>query len=161
MYRRCKASRSSIPQRLALLHRPWQTGEGGGRVEPEGERRWPVPRPFEAAGRFIVGLLWRFIADHCLLHASALTYTSLLSIVPLLAIVFSVLKGLGAQRQIAPLLLSRVALEPETAERLLGYIDRTNVGTLGALGAVALLTTVISVLGAIEQSFNHIWRVAI
>ncbi|HZR85088.1 MAG TPA: YihY/virulence factor BrkB family protein [Candidatus Binatia bacterium] len=109
--------------------------------------------------RFAVAVGRRFFVDNCLLHASALTYTSLLSIVPLFAIMFAVLKGLGAQQQLEPLLLSRLALDPDTASRIVQYIERTNVGTLGALGAAGLLATVISVLGAIEASFNHIWRV--
>lgn len=116
-------------------------------------------RPFARIGRYLVAIVKRFIADRCLLHASALTYTSLLSIVPLLALVFSVLKGLHAQHGLEPLLLSRLALEPETASWLITYIDNTNVTTLGTLGAVGLLMTAISVLGAIENSFNHIWRV--
>ncbi len=109
--------------------------------------------------RFIAAAGWRFQADACLLHASALAYVSLLSLVPLLAVVFSVLKGLGVQRRIEPLLLSHLALDPAVAERIVTYIDRTNVGTLGTLGAAALVVTVISVLGNIETSFNHIWRV--
>jgi len=101
----------------------------------------------------------RFWEDGCLLHASALTYTTLLSLVPLLALMFAVLKGLGVQRRLEPLLLSRLPLDPEATERVLTYIDHTNVGTLGALGAAALVASVISVLGSIEGSFNHIWRV--
>jgi len=109
--------------------------------------------------RFVVALGRRFNGDGCLLRASALTYTTLLSLVPLLALIFAVLKGLGAQRHLEPLLLSRLALDPEVSDRIMTYINRTNVSTLGALGAAALITTVISVLGSIEASFNHIWRV--
>jgi membrane protein len=101
----------------------------------------------------------RFWDDGCLLHASALTYTTLLSLVPLLALMFAVLKGLGVQRRLEPLLLSRLPLDPEATERVLTYIDHTNVGTLGAVGALALVATVISVLSSVEGSFNHIWRV--
>src|SRR5438034_5510644 len=101
----------------------------------------------------------RFLADQCLMRASALAYTSLLSLVPLLALMFAVLKGLGVQRRLEPLLLSRLSLDSGTIESILTYIDHTNVGTLGALGAVALVATVVSVLGSIEGSFNHIWRV--
>jgi membrane protein len=109
--------------------------------------------------RFVVAAVWRFHSDACLLHASALAYVSLLSLVPLFAVMFAVLKGLGVQRRIEPLLLSRLALDPAVADRIVTYIDRTNVGTLGALGAAVLVVTVISVLGNIEASFNHIWRV--
>jgi membrane protein len=93
------------------------------------------------------------------MRASALAYTSLLSIVPLLAIMFATLKGLGVQHRLEPLLLSRLSLTPETTDLIIGYIDKTNVATLGLLGAATLIITVISVLGTIEASFNYIWRV--
>lgn len=108
---------------------------------------------------FPVAVGRRFYDDHCLLHASALAYASLLSLVPLFAVMFAVLKGLGVQRRLEPMLLSRLALDPNVVEQIIGYIDRTNVGTLGALGVAFLLLTVISLLGSIEASFNHIWRV--
>ena len=109
--------------------------------------------------RFMVAVGWRFYADHCLLHASALAYVSLLSLVPLFALMFAVLKGLGVQRRLEPLLLSRLALDHDVASRIIGYIDRTNVRTLGALGAVGLVFTALSVLSSVEASFNLIWRV--
>jgi len=115
-----------------------------------------LPRPLRLVG--LAG--WRFYDDQCLTRASALAYTSLLSIVPLLAVMFSVLKGLGAQQRLEGVLLSRLSLDPETTDLIISYIDNTNFGTLGALGAAALLLTVISVLGSIESSLNAIWRVA-
>lgn len=102
----------------------------------------------------------RFYDDQCLVRASALAYTSLLSIVPLLAVMFSVLKGLGAEGQLQGVLLSRLSLDAETVDLIVGYIDKTNFATLGALGAAMLILTVISVLGNIEASLNLIWRVA-
>src|SRR6185369_16461367 len=88
--------------------------------------------------RAAVYIMWvarRFYEDQCLMRASALAYTSLLSIVPLLAIMFATLKGLGVQHRLEPLLLSRLSLTPETTELIINYIDRTNVTTLGLLGA--------------------------
>jgi len=99
------------------------------------------------------------IDDGCFGRASVLTCTFVPSPVPRLALMFGVLRGLGVQRRIEPLLLSRLSLDPEVTQRILTYIDRTNAGTLGALGAVALIATVLSVLGSIEASFNEIWRV--
>jgi membrane protein len=115
--------------------------------------------PLGYAVQFIQTLVQRFTADGCLLYASALTYTTLLSLVPLLALMFAVLKGLGVQHRLEPVLLSRLSLSPEVTTQIITYIDQTNVRTLGALGAAALITSVISVLGSIEGSFNHIWRV--
>jgi membrane protein len=110
-------------------------------------------------GAFVVAVGRRFYADNCLRHASALAYTTLLSLVPLLALMFSILKGLGVQRRLEPLLLSRLALDQEVVDQIIGYIDKTNVGTLGTLGAATLFLTVISVLGAVEATLNEIWRV--
>lgn len=115
-----------------------------------------LPRPLRLIG--IAG--WRFYQDQCLVRASALAYTSLLSLVPLLAVMFAVLKGLGTEARLESVLLSRLGLDAETTDLIIGYIDRTNFSTLGALGAAALILTVISVLGNIEASFNAIWRVA-
>jgi membrane protein len=109
--------------------------------------------------RLVVAAGGRFYADNCLLQASALAYVSLLSLVPLFALMFAVLKGLGVQRRLEPFLLSRLALDHEVVGRIIGYIDHTNVGTLGALGAVGLVFTALSVLGSVEASFNLIWRV--
>ncbi len=118
-----------------------------------------IDRRVRALVRFFVAVARRFYDDRCLMHASALAYASLLSIVPLFALMFAVLKGLGVQRRLEPLLLSRLALEPQSIQQMIGYIDRTNVSTLGAVGAAALVFTVISLLGSIEASFNTIWRV--
>ena len=101
-----------------------------------------------------------FIGNRCLLQASALTYTSLLSLVPLLALMFSILKGLGVQNRLEPILLEKLSGgSEEIVTQIIRYIDRTNVGTLGALGLVGLIATAISVIGNIELSLNRIWGV--
>ncbi len=101
----------------------------------------------------------RFYEDDCLTRASALAYTSLLSLVPFLAVVFAVLKGLGFPRRIEPYILQRFALPPETMATIIDAIERTNVGVLGVAGAALLVLSVMSVLGSIEAALNHVWRV--
>jgi len=122
-----------------------------GRGEPRGLLR--------RAWEFLRVLALRYYADGCLLHASALTYTTLLSIVPLMALMFAVLKGLGAQGRLEHWLLTRLGLSPEVTEQIVAFVEGTNLGTLTTLGVVALLFTAISVLGNVESSLNHIWRV--
>ncbi len=101
-----------------------------------------------------------FFADGCLLRASALTYTSLLSLVPLLALMFALLKGLGVQNTLEPLILEKLAVGSEDiVTAVISYINNTNVGRLGLFGLLALLGTVITLLSNIEKSFNHIWGV--
>jgi membrane protein len=102
-----------------------------------------------------------FQSDQCLLRASALTYVTALSIVPFLAVAFSISKGLGFQNTdyIKEFLLKISAGRETVAEYVIGYINNTNVSTLGAVGVGVLLVTVFSLLGAIEQSLNTIWGV--
>lgn len=109
----------------------------------------------------LVSLVARdFMADRCMLRASALTYTTLLSIVPLLALMFSVLKGFGVQNALEPLILERIAVGSEQiVDTIITYINNTNVGRLGMVGLVALIISVLALLSNIEESFNHIWGV--
>lgn len=110
----------------------------------------------------VAALVFRdFFADRCLLRASALTYTTLLSIVPLLALMFSVLKGLGVQNTLEPILLHRFTVgSEEIVTQIIHYINNTSVGRLGTVGLLLLITTVITLLSNIEKSFNHIWGVS-
>ncbi|WP_328754268.1 YhjD/YihY/BrkB family envelope integrity protein [Geomesophilobacter sediminis] len=102
-----------------------------------------------------------FYQDGCLVRAAALSFTTLLSFVPLFALAFSVLKGFGVQNRLAPLILQQVAAGSEVVvTRVITYINNTNVGSLGAIGLVALLFTVVNMLGSIEEAFNAIWGVA-
>jgi membrane protein len=111
--------------------------------------------------RVVALTLWKFNAvDKGFLRASALTYSTLLSLVPLLALMFSVLKGLGVQRRLEPLLLEHLAVgNQDVVRQIIEYVDRTKIGALGALGLVALVFTAVSVLSNIEMSFNDIWQV--
>lgn len=124
---------------------------------PSWQRRLqPLLRLAYALGRDLVsGLLT--------LQAMSLVYTTLLSLVPLLAVSFSVLKGFGVHNQLEPLLLQ--FLTPlgsggqEIAQQLIGYVDNTNVGVLGALGLALLLYSVLSLISKIEQVFNLTWHI--
>ncbi len=102
-----------------------------------------------------------FVKDQCLLRSSALTYTTTLSIVPLLAVGFAVSKGFGFQNTdlIKGFLYKISAGKSEVVNKIIEYINNTNVTALGAIGVATLLLTVISLLGNIEKSFNTIWGV--
>jgi membrane protein len=97
------------------------------------------------------------------LRAMSLVYTTLLSIVPLIALSFSVLKGLGYHRDLEPVLYS--FLEPlgdrayELTAQVMGFVDNVRGGLLGSIGLVFLLYTVISMVQKVEESFNFVWRV--
>lgn len=101
-----------------------------------------------------------FLRDGCLLRGAALSFSTLLSFVPLFALAFSVLKGFGVQNRLAPLILQQVAAGSEVVvARVLDYINNTNMSSLGAIGLAALLLTVINMLGSVEDAFNAIWGV--
>lgn len=101
-----------------------------------------------------------FQRNNDLLWASALTYTTGLSIVPILAVALSALNGLGGAGVIRPLVERYLgANSPEITERLLSFVSNVNARTLGTIGAAALLFTVVLTLGTVEQAFNSIFRV--
>jgi membrane protein len=104
-----------------------------------------------------------FTEGHITLRAMGLVYTTLLSIVPLLAVSFSVLKGLGVHNQIEPLLLN--FLSPlgtkgeEISTKVIGFVGNIKVGVLGTLGLSMLFYTVISLIQKIESALNAIWKI--
>ncbi|MDO9083629.1 MAG: YihY/virulence factor BrkB family protein, partial [Humidesulfovibrio sp.] len=102
-----------------------------------------------------------FLTDHCIIRASALTFTTILAIVPLLAVAFSISKGFGLQNAdfFRDFLLGVSAGREEVVDKILQYIGNTNVKTLGWLGVGALLFTVFTTVGNVERAFNTIWAV--
>lgn len=95
------------------------------------------------------------------LHAMSLVYTTILSIVPLLALSFSVLKAFNVQDQFTPMLYT--FLEPmgekglEIHQNILSFVSNMKVGVLGIVGFVLLFYTAISLVQKIERAFNTIW----
>ena len=111
-------------------------------------------------GQILALVVRGFISDGCMLRASALTFTTLLSLVPLLALVFSVLKGFGVQNELEPLLLEQLAVGGGAAvTKIVEYINNTNVARLGSYGLIFLIVTVLTLLSNIEKSFNSVWGV--
>ncbi|MCG8530393.1 MAG: YihY family inner membrane protein [Desulfovibrionales bacterium] len=102
-----------------------------------------------------------FLQDNTMLRASALAYTTVLSIVPFLAVVFAVSKGLGVQNSqtLRFILLNMFAGNVEAVDFLLQYVNNTDVTALGVVGVATLLITVVSLMGNIEAAFNKIWNV--
>ncbi|HXF08366.1 MAG TPA: YihY/virulence factor BrkB family protein [Candidatus Acidoferrales bacterium] len=98
------------------------------------------------------------------LWAMSLVYTTLLSLVPLLALAFSVLKAFGAHNVAEPLIAEVLApLGPQGVEltrTIIGFVENMKVGVLGSVGLGFLLYTVVSLIQKVEQAFNQIWRVS-
>ncbi len=154
-------AKSAIAGRMDALSRRWNrlTGTIPLRLLGDHERRFAYAiRVLNAAGRDV-------IHGNLNLHAMSLVYTTLLSLVPLLAVSFSVLKGFGVHNQIEPALLG--ALEPlgsekavEITDQIIGFVDNVNVGVLGGVGLAILFVTILSLMRKIEGAFNSCWRVA-
>ncbi|MDX5439078.1 MAG: YihY/virulence factor BrkB family protein [Alteromonadaceae bacterium] len=131
-------------------------------ANPNPPQKWPWTWLYKT-GRSLYAVARDVISGQLTLHAMSLVYTTLLSIVPLLALSFSVLKAMGVHQRMEPLLYQ--FFEPmgpqgmEVAERILGFVDNMRVGVLGSVGLALLVYTVISLVQKIERSFNMIWRV--
>ena len=149
---------------------------------------WAVPvagEPFwqrngRAACRIVAIVGQEFFRDRISLRASALTFTVVLSMVPMLALGTAVLKGLGGDGQMRQMAYAFIDQQEtsapaspddtaaETASmnshlrravtQIFDYVDRTNFAALGAFGIAGLLLAVLTVLGSIEEAMNAIWR---
>jgi membrane protein len=97
------------------------------------------------------------------LRAMSLVYTTMLAIVPLLAFVFAVLKGLGVHRDLEPILQGFLSpLGPragELTDRIIEFVDNVSGSALASIGIVLLLYTALSMAQKVESSFNFVWRV--
>ena len=112
----------------------------------------------------IILLAYRaFDQNKCRLRASALTFYSLLSIVPMAAMAFGIAKGFGFERMLEQMLLEKLPGQQEAAQQIITFaqtmLDNTQGGVVAGIGVAFLFWAVIKVLGSIEQSFNDIWGV--
>lgn len=93
-------------------------------------------------------------------QASALTFVTLLGMVPALALVFALAKGFGFAETLRGLLVENLSdYQREILERVLVYVENTRVGTLGAVGLVLLLGTIVTTIASVEDTFNQVWHV--
>lgn len=122
---------------------------------------WPQRLCYQGV-RLIAVLVQDLTSGQLTLRAMSLVYTTLLSLVPLLAVSFSVLKAFGVHNQIEPLLINLVEpLGPQgkvLMTNILGFVENMKVGVLGALGLALLLYTVVSLIQKVEDAFNHVWH---
>lgn len=97
------------------------------------------------------------------LRAMSLVFTTLISLVPLIAVAFSVLKAFGIHNQIEPALLSLLAplgeKGPEITANIISFVQNVKVGVLGSVGVAMLFYTIIALVKKIENAFNFVWRV--
>ena len=114
--------------------------------------------------RFVVALIRDMFAGGLMMRSMSLVYTTLLSIVPLLAFSFSVLKGFGVHKQLEPLLFTM--LEPlgaqgaQITQQMIDLVDNLKGGVLGGISLAFFIYTAVSMVQKVEESFNYVWYVA-
>lgn len=104
-----------------------------------------------------------FFKDKCPLHASALTYYSMLSIVPVAALAFGISRGFGLQDALRKKLTEELPGHLEIVQSIMDFADAllevSRSGLIAGIGIVLLLWAAVRVLGNIEQTLNSIWGV--
>lgn len=113
--------------------------------------------------RFCYRVIQRFIVDKCIQRASALAYASLLAIVPLVALGFSVFTSFQAFDSISGSVRDTLLeyLLPTSQEAVQNYLGSVTSKTtaLSVFGIIGLLFTATALLNTIEEAFNAIWRI--
>jgi membrane protein len=104
-----------------------------------------------------------FSRDLCPLRASALSLYSLLSIVPVIAMLFGIAKGFGFEKTLTERLLEQVPHQETRVLQLINFaqtlLESAKGGVIAGIGVVVLFWAVISLIGNIEESFNYIWKI--
>jgi membrane protein len=115
------------------------------------------------AGRVVYVMARQLSTGELNLRAMSLVFTTLLSLVPLIAVAFSVLKAFGVHNQIEPVLLNFMAPLGEKAgemtSSIIGFVENVKVGVLGSIGLGMLFYTIIALVQKVESAFNFVWRV--
>lgn len=113
--------------------------------------------------RIIVLAARGFSNDKVMLRASALTFYSLLSIIPVAAIAFAIAKGFGLDQTLEQLITNEFQAHQEVLNWLLlnarNALDETRGVYIAGVGMIILFWSVLSLLDDIEDSFNHIWQI--
>jgi membrane protein len=113
--------------------------------------------------RILILAIRGFAEDKCPLSASALTFYSILSIVPVVAMAFGIAKGFGFQKLLEKELLEKFQGQEEVMNRVVAFahslLENTKGHMIASIGILFLLWTVIKLLSQIERSFNDIWEV--
>ncbi|MBI4042646.1 MAG: YihY family inner membrane protein [Deltaproteobacteria bacterium] len=133
-------------------------------VVREEAHAWWVDLAFHIARVFYL-VISGFFKNRCIIRATALAYASLLSIVPLLAVVFFLFHAFGGLSKVAekikPFIFENLAAGSGQIvyEQITQFIENVHANTIGAIGILVLIITAIGLMTAIEAAFNEIWGV--
>jgi membrane protein len=98
------------------------------------------------------------------LYAMGLVYATLLSLVPLIAFAFAVLKAFGAHTELQPIILEffrpmGAAAAEEFTQKVMDFANSVSTGLVGSVGLALLLWTLLGTIKKVEDGFNFLWRV--
>ncbi|MCR4852549.1 MAG: YihY/virulence factor BrkB family protein [Prevotella sp.] len=113
--------------------------------------------------KLILSVEW-FTTKRMMDSAAALTYSTLLAIVPIMAVVFAIARGFGYNKYIEIWFRDTFASQPQAAEVIIGFVNsylvHTKSGVFLGIGLLFMLWTVIMLISNIEKAFNSIWQVS-
>lgn len=114
--------------------------------------------------RYLYAMLRDFFSGQLTMRAMSLVYTTLLSVVPLLAFSFAILKGFGIFNELEPYLANLLAplgdQGAQITEQILALVNNVKGSVLGGVGLAVFLYTAISTVQKVEESFNFVWYVS-
>jgi membrane protein len=145
-----------IPQ----LRQKFDTFVWGDRIDKYGK----PGHMFAVLLRYAYGLIRDMVSGQITLRAMSLVYTTLLSVVPLIAFSFSVAQSFGIHNQLEPFLYD--FLEPlgtqgaEITRQVIELVDSVKGGVLGGISLAFFIYTAVSMVQKMEESFNYVWYVA-
>lgn len=128
------------------------------------ERHGLPGRIVTAVMRYLYAVLRDVFTGQLNMRAMSLVYTTLLSVVPLIAFSFSVLKGFGIHNQLEERMY--VLLEPlgdkgvEITDNVMALVHNVNGGVLGGVSLAFFIWTAVSMVQKVEASFNYVWYVS-
>jgi membrane protein len=113
--------------------------------------------------RIIILAFRGYDEDRCLLRASSLTFYTLLSVVPVVAMFFGVAKGFGFEKRLESQLFERFPGQEEVLSQVISFsntlLEQTKGGLIAGVGLLVLFWSVLKVLGHIEMALNDIWEI--
>ena len=113
--------------------------------------------------RILIFSVKEYNEDNLMLRASALTYYSLLSIVPVIAMLFGIAKGFQLDKELKTKIMEQANNNVDVWKKVIdfseGMLQNTEGGIVAGFGIVLLLWSVMKLFGNIEASFNDIWQI--
>lgn len=112
--------------------------------------------------KVIKSAFWKFIGDDCNGKASALSFYTLMSIVPVLAVAFGIAKGFGFEENLEKQILETFYQQKELALKLITFakttLEQAKGSLIAGIGALFLFWTSFGLLATLERSLNAIWN---